>query len=50
MPVEKLSRFMNRVIRCCECGETKFTLHRVRDKDGNKVKPAKYICVECLGK
>jgi len=68
MPVEKLevrktdvdpssltlNLFMQRVICCSECGETQFTLHRIREKDKNgklvKVKPAKYICTECLKK
>jgi len=43
--------FMQRVICCSECGETQFTLRRVRgeDEDGKvvKIKPAKYICTEC---
>lgn len=48
MPIEKLSRSMSRVVSCSECGESQFTLYRVRGEDGKKVKPAKYICVECL--
>jgi len=62
MPVDKLEKlrktdidlssitlnvFMHRVICCSECGETQFTLRRVRDKEGKKIKPSKFICVEC---
>ena len=38
---------MQRQICCSECGETQFTLFRVRDESGKKVRPAKYICKEC---
>jgi len=41
---------MQRQICCSECGETQFTLYRVRDTEGRKVKPAKYICPECLNR
>lgn len=50
MPVEKLRRAMQRVVCCCECGESKFTLRRVKDEKGEKTKPAKYICVQCFKK
>jgi hypothetical protein len=42
-----LNSKMQQVICCSECGETNFTLRRVRDAEGRKMKPAKYICVEC---
>ena len=46
-----LNMFMQKVLCCSECGETQFTLRRVREKDENgkmvKVKPSKYICTEC---
>ncbi len=38
---------MQRVICCSECSEGSFTMYRVKDTDGNKVKPAKYICQPC---
>lgn len=42
---------MQRQLCCSECGETQFTLRRVREPDENgklvKVRPAKYVCVEC---
>ena len=38
---------MQRTICCSECGESQFTLRRVRDEEGKKVKPSKYICTEC---
>ncbi len=41
---------MQKQICCSECGETQFTLRRVRDKDNKKVVPAKYICGECYGR
>ena len=44
-----LNMFMQRVICCGECGETQFTLRRVK-KEGRKTKPAKFICVECYKK
>jgi len=66
MPVDKLEKprdtdvdpssltlnfFMKRMICCSSCGESQFTLRRVREKDENgemvKVRPAKYICSEC---
>lgn len=49
MPVDKLIS-VQKVIRCSKCGESKFTLTRVKDSNGNKIKPAKYICVKCLNK
>jgi len=42
-----LDMFMRRVICCSECGETQFTLRRVRGEDGKKIKPSQFICVEC---
>jgi len=45
-----LNMFMQRTICCSECGETQFTLCRVKGEDGKKVKPAKFICVECYKK
>jgi len=61
MPVDKLGKVVSdvdptsltmnvrlqRVICCSKCGETQFTLRRVKDEQGNKVKPSKFICVEC---
>lgn len=62
MPVDKLEKprltdvdlssitmnaAMQRVLCCCECGETQFTLRRVKDENGKKVRPSKFICVYC---
>jgi formylmethanofuran dehydrogenase subunit E len=63
MPIEKLgaevrdsdidpssitmNRKMQRQLCCSRCGETQFGLRRVRDKNGKKIRPAKYICMEC---
>jgi len=45
-----LNMFMQRTVCCSECSETQFTLRRVKDKYGKKVKPAKFICTECYKK
>lgn len=45
-----LSTSLQRVLCCCECGETKFTLRRVVDDDGKRITPAKLICVVCYKK
>lgn len=49
-----LNMFLQKVICCSECGESQFTLRRVCEEDENgkmvKVRPAKYICVECYKK
>ena len=45
-----LNMFMQRIICCSECGETQFTLRRVRSEDGKKTRPARFICVECYKK
>jgi len=37
----------NKRICCSICGSSIHQLKRVRDADGNKIRPAKYICVEC---
>jgi len=65
MPIDKLEKprvtditpssitmnmFMQRVVCCSECGETQFTLRRVKDERGKKIRPAKFICVECYKK
>lgn len=65
MPVDKLEKprvtdvdpssrtlniVMQRVICCSECGKTQLTLCRVKDKNGKKVKPPKFVCVECYKK
>lgn len=42
-----LNTNMQHQICCSECGETSFTLRRVKDSEGKKVKPARYVCVEC---
>jgi hypothetical protein len=55
MPIDKLEKdetdfavkFGNRVICCSECGESLVQLYRKKDENGNKIKPAKYICSEC---
>jgi len=59
MPIDKLENpkltnvdsnsiaHMQRQICCFRCGETLTTLRRVRDETGKKIKPAKYICMEC---
>lgn len=41
---------MQRVICCSECSEGSFTMRRVKDADGNRVRPAKYICQPCWKK
>ena len=38
---------MQKTLCCSECGETSFTLLRVKGADGKKFKPARYICKEC---
>uniref|UniRef100_A0A6M3LBJ3 Uncharacterized protein n=1 Tax=viral metagenome TaxID=1070528 RepID=A0A6M3LBJ3_9ZZZZ len=65
MPIEKLGELrksdvypssitlnlkMQRQICCSECGETQFSLRRVRDENDRKVRPAKYICGECYAR
>ncbi len=41
--------FRNKI--CCYiCKETVFTLRRVRDASGSKIKPSLYICSPCNGK
>lgn len=65
MPVDKLDKprntdvdpssitlniHMQKVICCGECGETRFTLRRVRGEDDKKIRPARFICVECYKK
>lgn len=62
MPIDKLEKprktdvdpssvtmdsYLRRVLCCYECGETQFTLRRVRDEKGKKSRPPKFICVEC---
>lgn len=61
MPIEKFREIKSSVdpssltlninlqnqICCSECGETRFTLRRVKDSEGRKIKPAKYVCSEC---
>ncbi len=42
-----LNMRMQHQICCSVCGESGFTLRRVRDSEGKKIKPARYICVEC---
>lgn len=34
-------------IKCGNCGEAELTLFRVKDADGNKMKPAVYRCEVC---
>lgn len=36
-----------RMICCYKCGESQFTLKRVKSDDGTKIRPAKYVCVNC---
>lgn len=65
MPVDKLEKLrstdidsssittnssMQHVICCSECGETQFTLRGVKDKNGKRTKPAKFICINCFKK
>ena len=38
---------LNRKLSCYKCGHSDRTLKRVRDDEGNKVRPAKYICTRC---
>ena len=45
-----LNMFMQRAICCSECGETQFTLRRVKSEGGEKIRPAMFICVECYKK
>jgi len=61
MPIEKFQEHMSDVdprsitlninlqhqLCCSLCGESGFTLRRVKDSKGKKVKPARYICGEC---
>ena len=46
-----LNMYMQKVMCCSRCGETQFTLRRmcIEDENGKmaKIKPAKYVCVEC---
>jgi len=39
--------FLRKVIGCSKCGENKYTLYRVKDEKGEKVKPPKYVCGKC---
>lgn len=43
----KVDLYGKRMLCCHNCGETTFTLRRIRDAEGNKIKPPKFICVEC---
>jgi formylmethanofuran dehydrogenase subunit E len=42
-----LNILMQKQLCCSECGETQFTLRRVRDENNRKVRPARYVCMEC---
>jgi hypothetical protein len=42
-----LEKALSKVVKCSSCGESKFTLMRLRDGKGKKVKPAQYVCVKC---
>lgn len=65
MPIDKLEKLritdtdrssvtldlnFKKIVCCSECGETQFTLRRVTDEKGKKVRPAKFICVMCYKK
>jgi hypothetical protein len=62
MPIDKITetdvdsssittnRFNQRVLCCYKCGEFQFTLRGVKDTDGKRVKPLKFICQECFKK
>ncbi len=62
MPIEKMEEIRNtdvdpssvtlntqmqKVLCCAECGEVQFTLRRAKDANGNKIKPARFVCQEC---
>ena len=42
-----LDKVFEKIVKCCECGRSRNTLLRVKDEKGEKIKPAKYICVNC---
>jgi len=42
-----LDKELGKVVRCSSCGESKFTLIRLRDGKGKKIKPAQYVCLKC---
>lgn len=45
MPIDKCD---DKRVRCCICGEASFQLVRLRDGEGKKIKPARYVCKYCL--
>lgn len=55
MPIDKFEDGivqvgMLRYVSCSSCGEMQLQLIRVRDEQGKKTKPAKYVCEVCNAK